>query len=213
MFDGCHAWRRLLTRQAEGVISPTERALLQNHLLECAHCREAEKADGALRSMRFTPEPCLSPSAARSLEDKVIHGLRAYGDTSPQSFFQRLYRWWTEVSLEYCGQLVGGALVAASITGFFVVSALHPVNMRTAAETASIAAREHNEPPVPLEALFQSASPRAAMLWATPSHSQDGMPEARRGGAPSQPPNATTRKTKSDTPRRHGSRLRDFTLS
>src|SRR5206468_3075787 len=78
------------------------------------------------------------------------------------------------LSFEFCMQLAGGGLAAACITAFLVVSALNPVSNEknlSAYELRSLSSTERNEPPVPLESLFQSPTPRAAMLWAAPGRS------------------------------------------
>ena len=177
MFDRCRAWRAMLTRRAEGVLSPSERALLENHLTKCAPCRKIQAADEALNGLCFARHAGVAAGSERAFDDRVVTELRALplADASPMGWRETLRACSAGVSFEFCLQLAGGGLAAAAITAFALVSALNPVPTAknlSAYEIRSLSAAERNEPPVPLEALFQASTPRAAMLWAAPGRPQ-----------------------------------------
>ena len=197
MFDRCRAWRVMLTRRAEGVLSPSERAMLDNHISKCGPCRKARLADDALQALNFAPDLGLSPGTGRTFDDRVVGALRAAPLTEPPAGWRERVRACAgSLSFEFCMQLAGGGLAAASITAFALVSALSPAPRSrglSTYEVHSISAAERNQPPVPLESLFQSTTPRAAMLWAAP-----GRPAALQ--RPAQIPANGGR----SLPRRHG---------
>jgi hypothetical protein len=183
MFDRCRTWRSLMTRRAEGLLSPSERALLDNHVSGCAECRRAEAADEALQDMCFTLDAGTPRSPAREFDDRVVGELRALplNGAATTGWRERIRTYSAGISLDFCIQLAGGGLAAASITAFLLVSALNgpPASKSLSTyEVRSISAAERNEPPVPLESLFQAPTPRAAMLWAAP-----GRPQFRAGAA------------------------------
>jgi anti-sigma factor RsiW len=216
MFDRCRAWRILITRRAEGLLSASERALLNEHIDKCAACRKVQAADEALAFNYFVPDAAMPPCGARQFDDAVVTTLRALPlrATPPVGWRERVRACSTSVSFEFCMQLAGGALAAAAVTAFAIVSALNPVpSSRTvsAFESRSITALERNEPPVPLESLLQSPAPRAAMLWAPPGRSPRRTPAAQSSNSPHGPIPRTGRN--SAAPRRHGQRSRGFTMA
>ena len=210
MFDRCRGWRSLLTCRAEGVLSPGQRALLDDHISKCAPCRKLHAADEALRSYCFAPGSGSPAGGARTFDDSVISELRAaaVAETDARGWRDRVRAYAECVSFEFCMQLAGGGLAAASITAFLLVSALNPVSTAkrlSAYEYRSISTIERYEPPVPLESLFQSATPRAAMLWAAPGRSLQS-PQSGRQIAPAPEPVRRSR-GRSLPGRRHGARV------
>jgi hypothetical protein len=180
--------------------------VLDEHVRKCAACRERRDADDALRVLASEPLAGLVPDRAQLFDDSVIRDLRAAGadDELPKGWRGPVRACARSLSFEFCMQLAGGGLAAASITGFLVVSALNPAaNERKLSpyELRAISAVERNEPPVPLESLFQSPSPRAAMLWAAPGRSP------RPAAVEDRSPTTELRKDTGHkrTPRRHGS--------
>ena len=157
MFDRCRAWRSLLSRRAEGLLSPSERALLNEHLSKCAACLQARDADEALETACVAHDVRMSPNGAHAFDDTVIATLRAQPSTegSRAGWRDRVREVAASLSYEYCLQLAGGALAAASVTAFALVSALNPAptSSRTLSsyELRSMSAEERNDPPVPLE--------------------------------------------------------------
>ncbi len=215
MFDRCHAWRSLLTRRAEGVLSPSERALLEDHVAKCVSCRAAQQADDALHALSFSHDTTLPEGLDRAFDDRIIAELRALplSDTPTEGWRERVRGCFTCISFEFCMQLAGGGLAAAAVTAFALVSALNPVSTPknpSEYEVRSLSAAERNEPPVPLESLFQSPAPRAAMLWAAPGSTRWRPASGNRGETPQQQPPASRNNT---VPRRHGARpVRPITL-
>lgn len=212
MFDRCRVWRSLLTRRTEGVLSPTERALLDNHLTKCAACRKAQDADDALQATCFAQDSGLATSGTgTAFDDRVIMELRALPlvEPGPQGWRARVRACSERLSFEFCMQLAGGGLAAASITAFVLISALNPASTSrnlSPYELGSVSSVGRTEPPVPLESLFQSPTPRAAMLWAAPGRSAHPLPEGR----PFTPPK---RAAPGAAPRRHGGLDRGLTLT
>lgn len=215
MFDRCRAWRALLTRRAEGVLSPSERALLDDHITKCAACRRAQEADDALQDLCFAHDAGLAAGSGRAFDDRVVTKLRALPlwDAPPTGWRERVRVCSASISFEFCMQLAGGGLAAASVTAFVLVSALNPApsaKSLSAYEIRSLSAAERNEPPVPLESLFQASAPRAAMLWAAPGRLQWRPPAAESTAAPRRP----AKPVGAPSPRRHGARAaRRLTMS
>jgi hypothetical protein len=205
MFDRCRVWRSLLTRRAEGALSPGQRAVLDDHILKCARCRATRDADDALHAFGAAPGASLPLEHESPFDDSVIRDLRVAGaaDELPAGWRGRVQACARSLSFEFCMQLAGGGLAAACVTAFLVVSALNPVSNEgrlSAYELRSISAIGRNEPPVPLESLFQSPSPRAAMLWAAPGRSLRPVATEPQSSA-AEPKNDAGHKR---APRRHG---------
>lgn len=206
MFDRCRAWRSLLTRRAEGVLSPSERALLDDHTSKCADCRKTEEADEALRDLCFALDTNLATGTARAFDDRVVTELRSLPvSDAPRGWRERVRACSASLSFEFCMQLAGGGLAAAAVTAFVLVSALNPVQTEkslSAYEVRTLSSAERNEPPVPLESLFQSPTPRAAMLWAAPGNARWRV----RDEEPTVAPHVPAKPDRLTTPRRHGAR-------
>ena len=212
MFDRCRAWRSLLTRRAEGSLSPSERALLDDHINNCDACREAQTADDALQAHYFRPELGAGAGNGRAFDDGVITELRAMplNSAKPASWRAAMRAWSAEVSFDFCMQLAGGGLAAAAVTAFVLVSALNPPSSArrlSAYEARTMSAIERNEPPVPLESLFQSQTPRAAMLWASPGRAPRLPAAGPHAAAPEKPARAGHSHSS-----RHGSRARGYAI-
>jgi hypothetical protein len=184
MFDRCWLWRRRLSRRADGTLSPAQQGALQDHLAHCDRCRAAAQADQVLDEVLHTHTGMLDTRTARTLDDRVVIGVLPVGSTLPQSNLPqaswshgRRYRQpprsgsdrisGSALPLVYLVQIVGGGLTAAAVTSLFLVTALHPAadTVRPQRYPASL---QRSEPPVPLESLLQTASPRAALLWTAP---------------------------------------------
>ncbi|HLJ54928.1 MAG TPA: zf-HC2 domain-containing protein [Chthonomonadaceae bacterium] len=214
MFDRCRAWRSMMTRRAEGLLSPAERALLENHVDACAACRRADAADEALHDLCLTLDSGVERSTAREFDDRVVTKLRSLplDDRAAKGWRERIRDCSAGVSLDFCIQLAGGGLAAASITAILLVSALNPPpasRAPSAYEVRTLSAAERSEPPVPLESLFQTSSPRAAMLWATPGRPQFRADAADAAAATRRQPSRDRRAT-----RRRGARVsRRYVLS
>jgi hypothetical protein len=214
MFDRCRVWRSLLTRRTEGVLSPTERALLDNHLTKCAACRKAQDADEALQAICFAHDAGLAVSSSgTAFDDRVITKLRTLPlvEPKPQGWRARVRACSETLSFEFCMQLAGGGLAAASITAFVLISALNPAPTSrnpSPYELGSVSSVGRTEPPVPLESLFQSPTPRAAMLWAAPGRSVHPLSEGGRPFAPLKHPGPVAA-----PPRRHGGLDRGLTVT
>ncbi len=209
MFDRCRVWRSLMTRRAECVLSPTERAMLHDHITNCAPCRKVEDADEALRSITYLRDAGLPAGEGPAFDNRVITDLRSFQPSTEgmAGWRQRVRACAAGLSFEFCMQLAGGGLAAASITGYVLISALNPaVNPKgpSAYEVRTITAAERNEPPVSLESLFQVSAPRAAMLWAAPGRSLRRHDDDRSILTHHKP--ALRGKRSSERSRRHGER-------
>lgn len=176
MFDPCRVWRKRLTRLLDGTLPLGEWAALEEHLSHCARCQKAQEADRSLRETSSLHTGLLSTDAAAAFDDRVLRSLQ----NAPRprvsllgrlgAHWQNFQARWNGQSFEFFTQLTGGALIAASVTAVCLLSALHPISNSTPVDQpdSTPAATAQNEPPVPLETLLQSASPRAALLWRTP---------------------------------------------
>jgi len=207
MFDRCRSWRSQLTRRVEGELSPSERALLEDHLAKCPKCRHVQNADDALAGLLFDPARESVVTSAYGFDDSVIAELRAIPLKEEQKGWRgRVKTVSKSLSFEFCMQLAGGGLAAASITAFVLVSALNPNSTHpslSAYELRTMTALERNRPPVPLESLFQSRNPRAAMMWDIPGHaSRPAVPAVQ---PPAQKP-VPVRSHKTAPPKKHGDR-------
>jgi hypothetical protein len=167
----------------------------------------AGSADEALRSVCSDHDTGLTPRGARSFDNRVVSALRATPANRPVNGWRELVRACrASLSFEFCMQLAGGGLAAASVTAFLVVSALKPVPLAhsvSADEVRAMSTAERTGPPIPLESLFQSSTPRAAMLWASPDRSLRHAATERVGDPPREP---QPRGGKT-APRRHGGLL------
>jgi hypothetical protein len=169
----------------------TQWGALEDHLARCPRCRAAEEADRALGSMLRAHTGLPDPGAAQCFDNRVLVALRATRTRTSAAALSPLACWQRGIRdccralpLSFLRQLAGGALVAASVTALLLLSALHPAGSSAMkAEDASARgaiSATRNEPPVPLESLLRSPSPRAALLWSTPSVRQSGLFAPRR---------------------------------
>ncbi len=183
MFSSCSMCRRRLARRAEGTLSRMHWASLEAHLSRCAECRRIDEADRAMHLMLSrsrTVSSRMTMDAASAFDDRVLDLVL----NEPVSLWRRwldelkdrLRQACSSARFLFIGQVAGGALAAAVITTSCIVVAQHPyaahhgdrVNNRPEVTANQ---RWLNGPPVPLEALLDSPSPRAAMLWTRPSGS------------------------------------------
>jgi anti-sigma factor RsiW len=178
MFDRCWLWRRRLSRRADGKLPLRQWGALQAHLALCPQCHEAAMADQALREVLHIHTGLPDAQATRALDDIVVASvvpirvsLLAQRHAEPQR--SNHHNW----PLVYFVQIVGGGLTAAAITALFLVPALHPAADPSRPQSIPVGI-ERSNPPVPLESLLQTASPRAALLWTAP------LPPVRRSNDP-----------------------------
>ncbi|HZO91392.1 MAG TPA: zf-HC2 domain-containing protein [Chthonomonadaceae bacterium] len=184
MSDRCRFWRRQLSRLADDTLPMAQRSALEDHLARCPRCRAAEEADRALREALRAQREALDATAANRFDNRVLVALRRSAvPSSPAgpALLPRLL--WVHLRLnvlplEYLSQIACGALVAALLTALCLTSALHPASSGTTGPDSpargGLITVERNEPPVPLESLLQSPSPRAALLWTAPSAPRTG---------------------------------------
>lgn len=180
MFDLCRGWRRKLSQHADGTLPPAQRHKLENHLARCMRCREVFEADTALREVLGVHDGLLDTQAAHAFDDRVVAALRDTGAVSASggSFFALAQRWletrWAALPFPFLTQVAGGGLVAASVTMFCLLSALHPHGaVARPSGKAALVSSARNEPPVPLESLLRSPAPRAALLWTSSARSSE----------------------------------------
>ena len=169
MFDRCRRWRHSLNRRADTGLSPKEQDALDAHLVVCAECRHCAEADDTLHHVMGIHTGILDEQTARVMDENIVAAVSLFPAVAAQRPVSRwARRWRTALPFPFLGQLVGGGLVAASLTVFSLFSTLHP--MQTAANRPQThAVIPQNEPPLSLEALLDSPSPSAALLWRTSS--------------------------------------------
>lgn len=167
MSDPCRAWRSLMTRQAESRISSKEASRLEAHLRVCRSCRDnRDAADALAAALRATP---VLSADDRQFDDRIIMTLRRPVSNRPiDRFVAQLRSLSSVVSFNFCIQFAGGALIAASVTGYLLVTALRSSSSINPLSSVSVRA-ERPAPPTPMEWLLDSPAPRAAMLWGTPA--------------------------------------------
>jgi hypothetical protein len=187
MFDRCRGWRRQLTRRADGTLPIKQWGALEDHLTRCPCCRANDEADRALREVCNLHSGLLSTEAADAFDDRVLAALKAPA-TPAMTLFLHLAGPWRHLAARvralpftFLMQLGGSALVAASLTTICLMSALHPtasspVRPPIALEAPAMSTADRNDPPVSLDWLLQSPSPRAALLWTTPVSVRDRHP-------------------------------------
>jgi hypothetical protein len=192
MFERCRAWRRKISQQADGTLSLAEWGALEDHLARCKRCQAAHEADCARQEFLGMHTGTLPAVAARRFDEGVLAALRApVSETRPAGG--------GILSLRLLAQIVSSGLVAASVTALCLSSALHPAESRAQGERDAFSTLRHNEPPIPLESLLQSPSPRAALMWTAPfpSHRRRFAPtssgEETLPARPAAPPPASAR--------------------
>jgi hypothetical protein len=187
MFDPCRFWRKQLSRRADGCLSHAEEAALEDHLAHCPRCRVYAAADRELKSALTVKIDLLDPVSARRFDNRVVARALRPSDREPACLPDAGWRRevtlrWRRLPFGFLRQIAGGALAAASLTALLLFSALRPAG--SGLVKADVApghegiAPTRNDPPVPLESLLRSPSPRAALLWTTPSvrHATFTMP-------------------------------------
>jgi hypothetical protein len=71
--------------------------------------------------------------------------------------------------LAFLSQIAAGSLAAAAVTALCLVPTLHPEAADAQSQWQNRQANMGRvDPPVPLESLLQTSSPRAALLWTLP---------------------------------------------
>ena len=195
MFDRCRVWRQELSRQTDGSLPLAQWGALENHLANCPSCRAAAEADHALHEILSCHTGLLSPQQADAFDTRVLKALTPPAQNGLRASLARLLRTaqarWNAMPLTFFSQIASGALVAASVTVVCVFSALRPAAPieRSGVDSENTAALHaaYNEPPVPLETLLEHPSPRAALLWTTPSSTRLRSPEPTSAVFPASP--------------------------
>ena len=175
MFNRCWRWRAMLARRADSALSATQWGALQDHLASCGHCRLLAEADNSLHEVLGMHSALLRPDAARAFDDRVIATLtmtRAIPTLSRWACLR--LKWnaqWRALPLDFFAQIGGGAVLAACLTSFFLIPALHsgtPGKARLISDKLARETLERAEAPISMEALLNTRAPRAAMLWTAP---------------------------------------------
>ncbi len=138
MFEPCGPWRKLLTHLSEGEVTPTEHALLENHLRRCVRCRLALDADFALRIISAIPTERMGVLEAKNFDERVVAALNL---TKRESPVESLRYWIREREalakaqgreFEFKMLMAGGACSASALVlillYLFVQSARQPSN-------------------------------------------------------------------------------------
>jgi len=167
MFDRCRRWRPLLNRRADEGLSPSEQQELNAHLVCCEACRKCAAADNTLRHVMGVHTGLLDPTRAKSLDDRIVAAMTQLPSSAMQNTgFGGSRRWSNRLPFPFLGQLMAGGLVAASLTMISLFGTLHP-NQPPVSDAPAQTITQQSQPPIPLEALLESPSPRAALLWRT----------------------------------------------
>jgi anti-sigma factor RsiW len=179
MFDRCGRWRRRLQRRADGTLSARHWGALDDHLSQCADCRQVAAADRALRETLRTHLGLLDSQAAGTFDDRVIRRLAIERSLPHRTLLSRMLSWWSPriavqaLPFRFMSQIAAGACAAAVITSLCLAPALHPSAAR--ADLGPVTGVRSSLPPVPLESLLDTASPCAALLWAAPHAHHGGV--------------------------------------
>ena len=185
MFDSCSTCRRRLAKRAEGNLPRYQWAALEAHLNRCPTCRRIDEADRCLHmalSMRMMSSARLNHERAAAFDDRVLNLVTNQPRSPWRGFKDRLIARLRYLRMGAAGmfmtQVAGGALVAASITAAAMLLAMPqygaPVHLG-AEHGASAHSRQASNtrwvtgPPVPMETLLNSPTPRAALLWTEPA--------------------------------------------
>lgn len=183
MFDACSACRRRLAKRSEGNLPRSQWARLEAHLCRCRACRRIDEADRALHmalsiTMMAGPASRMSRDAAEAFDDRVLNMVlnqhRSLLSIWLEELVERLRRIKRSFESVYLTQFAGGAFAAAAVTAACLFVAMRPhVNPahtgRTGSADTSVTMSFLNGPPVPLENLLDTASPRTALLWTRPA--------------------------------------------
>jgi hypothetical protein len=181
MFNSCAACRRRLARRAEGSLPRSQWAALEAHLTQCANCRRIDEVDRAMHLMLSRSQTTygrMTSDAASAFDDRVLNQLlnqpKSLWRQLLEDLMDRLRLAQSSVAAMFIGQVAGGAIAAAAITTCGLLVAIQPHAIRKDVQVHNRPELSANErwltgPPVPLEALLDSPSPRAAMLWTLPS--------------------------------------------
>lgn len=180
LFDRCRFWRRKLSQHADGALPPAQWGALEDHLAGCAACRAASSADSALREVLCRHDGLTDAGQRRRFDDRVLHRVQTTAKPARRSPFPFLAFLLPESKplqgsqFGFATQVMGGALVAGMLTAICLLPAL---SFHAPGTAHSRAARGHlaaprNEPPIPLEALLETPSPRAALLWGAPNRAR-----------------------------------------
>jgi anti-sigma factor RsiW len=177
MFDRCRRWRHLLNRRADERISPSEQHKLDAHLARCESCRKCAEAYDSLRHVMGVHTGLLDPTRAKALDDRIVAAMTQLPSLATQNAgFRGSRRWGNRLPFPFLGQLMAGGLVAASLTVISLFGTLHPSQPPVPDAPVEVVTQQ-GEPPIPLEALLESPSPRAALLWRTaPNRGKPGTP-------------------------------------
>ena len=184
MFDRCRRWRRLLTQHAEGLLPDGKRAELQRHLALCERCHAAAEADQTLRDVLRLHRGMRTSREAHEFNETVLTRLRGTPAATPWGLSLKNWKASWIANTPFLQQVVSGAVFASSLTALclFITLQSPPAGNRTQPQKAQLAPiATRNEPPVPLSALLQTPTPRAAHLWTAPAN-RDGerTPAAKR---------------------------------
>lgn len=184
MFNRCRKWRKLLNRDMEGKLSIPEQTLLREHLAICDSCSKRFNADLALRSIASNPTPSAHHLDPAHFDEMIIMRLRQPLPSQSALPPVRIFHWLHGKTNGFYAQVFSGTVAAAGITGLLMLSALQPRVTRTTPTSPPIEFSQnvtHNSPPVPLETLLRTRTPRAAMFWSPTSKENRIAPRETNG--------------------------------
>jgi hypothetical protein len=205
MFDPCRKWRHKLTLRDEGRLPVSQWGALEDHLACCPRCRVVQEADQALHDVLGISLSLRSQAENDAFDARVLAALRtpAMPPVHPvhPAFSGLLRLRMSALPFRFLSQMAGGTLVAASLTALCLSFSLRVPGIAPASRSRTVALppamATRNEPPVPLETLLQTPTPRAALLWATPAEPKKAQTDLR---APRATPNLPAKKSNGDDP-------------
>lgn len=175
MFDRCRRWHKLLNARAEQGLAPAESDALHAHLARCEACRKRARADDDLHFALTTHTGLLDAENARLLDDRIVSAVQNFPAPAPRVVWNWKRRISQPLPFPFLSQLLGGGLVAAALTVVSLFSTLHPAQTPAPHDAGKVIAAP-SAPPLPLEALLDSPSPRAALLWRTSGKNRPSAP-------------------------------------
>lgn len=184
MFDRCRHWRHKLSLYADGMLPESQIMALELHVAHCPTCRSASEADTALRQVLRLHGGLPTLLEAQAFDDRVVSLIRSPLPVRREgAWIARLHS-----SVPFLSQMMRGALFSTALTGLCLFVNLHATTKSQTAQGEVSPARIVASPPVPLSSLLQTTTPRAAMLWSSPEHTEKAVAgektKLRRSGSP-----------------------------
>ena len=178
MFDPCDPWRKLLSHLSEGEVTPTEYALLENHLKRCARCRLALDADVALRIISAIPTERMGVLEAKNFDERVV---AAFNLAKRESPVESLRYWVREREalakaqgreFEFKMLMAGGACVASAFVLILLYLFVHSSQQPSNSIAEGMQRPSAHNTPSKQKTIQESSVNGGVRLFAVPSNKQ-----------------------------------------